>query len=51
MEVSRKIETLVVEVGVTCMGIINVARLLKQELAWAANRQLWIISSITQLCH
>ena len=51
MKVSRKMEALVVEVGVACVCIIHVSRLLKEELTWATNKQLWIISNITQLYH
>ena len=38
----------VINVGVVCVGV-HVLRLLKEDLAWATYKRLWVISNLKQL--
>ena len=42
-------EALVIGVGVACVGVIHVSRLLKEQLDWVTDKQLRIINNI-MLC-
>ena len=34
-----------------CVGVVCISRLLKEELPWAIDEQVWVINKIIQLCH
>ena len=38
-----------IKIGVACVGVVRVSGYLKEELAWATDKWLWVISNIMLL--